>query len=48
MTREWNRRAVAVDDVSFEERFAELKEILVEQFVETEGLSALIQTKLED
>ena len=35
------------DDVPFEERFTELKEILVEQFAEAEELSAIIQTKLE-
>ena len=35
-------------DVPFEERFAELKETLAEQFAEAEKLSALIQTKLEE
>ncbi|WP_374765257.1 class I SAM-dependent DNA methyltransferase [Yunchengibacter salinarum] len=35
------------DDVPFEERFAELKETLAEQFAEAEELTALIQTKLE-
>ena len=36
------------DDVPFEERFAELKETLAEQFAEAEELSALIQKKLEE
>ena len=35
------------DDVPFEERFAELKETLAEQFAEAEELSAVIQKKLE-
>ena len=35
------------DGVPFEERFAELKETLSEQFAEGEELSALIQTKLK-
>ena len=35
------------EDVPFVERFAELKEILVEQFAEAEGLSTIIQKKLE-
>ena len=34
------------DDVPFEERFAELKEVLAEQFAEAEKLSVLIQKKL--
>ncbi len=38
----------AADDVPFKERFAELKETLVEQFAEAEKLSARIQTKLEE
>ena len=36
------------DDVPFEERFSELKETLVMQFAEAEGLSTLIQKKLEE
>ena len=36
------------DGVSFEERFAELKETLAEQFAEAEELTALIQKKLEE
>ena len=40
--------AAAADEVPFEERFAELKETLAEQFVEAEELSALIQAKLEE
>lgn len=39
--------ASEVDDVPFEERFAELKETLIEQFAEAEELSDVIQTKLE-
>lgn len=39
--------AAESDDVSFEERFAELKGALLEQFAEAEELSAVIQTKLE-
>ena len=35
------------DDVPFEERFAELKATLAEQFAEAEKLSTIIQTKLE-
>ncbi len=35
------------DDVPFEERFAELKETLAEQFAEAEAMSALIQGKLD-
>ena len=35
------------DEVPFEERFAELKETLAEQFAEADELSTLIQTKLE-
>ena len=40
--------AAEADDVPFEERFAELKETLAEQFAEAEELSALIQMKLEE
>lgn len=40
--------AAEADKVPFEERFAELKETLAEQFAEAEELSALIQTKLEE
>ncbi|MCY3880388.1 MAG: class I SAM-dependent DNA methyltransferase [Rhodobacteraceae bacterium] len=42
--------AAAVDDdgVPFEERFAELKETLAEQFAEADKLSALIQLKLKE
>ena len=39
--------AAETDDVPFEERFAELKETLAEQFAEAEELSALIQMKLQ-
>ena len=39
--------AVEDDDVPFEERFAELKETLAEQFAEAEELSTLIQKKLD-
>ena len=39
--------AAEEDDMPFEERFAELKETLAEQFAEAEEVSALIQTKLE-
>ena len=39
--------AAEFDEVPFEERFAELKETLAEQFAEAEELSALIQKKLE-
>ncbi len=40
--------AAAEDDgVPFEQRFAELKETLTEQFAEADELSTLIQTKLE-
>ena len=35
------------DDAPFEERFAELKETLAEQFAESDELNALIQKKLE-
>ena len=35
------------DDVPFEERFAELKATLAEQFAEVDKLSTIIQTKLE-
>ena len=38
---------VEADDVPFEERFAELKETLAEQFAKAEELSAIIQTKLD-
>ena len=37
--------AAEADDVPFEERFAELKETLAEQFAEAEELSAFIQKK---
>src|SRR5690606_33198532 len=37
-----------VDDVPFEERFAELKETLFDQFAQSEELAAIIQTKLEE
>lgn len=40
--------AVEADDVPFDERFAELRETLAEQFAEAEELSARIQTKLEE
>ena len=40
--------AVEDDDVPFEDRFAELRETLVEQFAEADELSALIQKKLEE
>ena len=40
--------AAEVDDVPFEERFAQLKETLAEQFAEAEKLSGLIQKKLEE
>ena len=40
--------AAEADDVPFEERFAELKETLAEQFAESEELSAFIQSKLEE
>ena len=40
--------AEEADDVPFEERFAELKATLAEQFSEAKELSALIQTKLEE
>ena len=36
------------DDVPFDLRFSELKETLAEQFAEAEGLSILIQKKLEE
>ena len=36
------------DDVPFEERFAELKETLTEQFTQAEQLRVLIQAKLEE
>jgi type I restriction enzyme M protein len=38
--------AEEADNLSFEERFADLKEILAEQFAHAEELSALIQQKL--
>ena len=40
--------AVAADNVPFEERFAELKETLAEQFAEAEELNTVIQTRLEE
>ena len=40
--------AAEADDVPFEERFAELKETLAEQFAEAEELGAIIQNKLEE
>ena len=40
--------ALEVDDVPFEERFTKLKELLAEQFAESEELSALIQKKLAE
>ena len=40
--------AAEIDDVPFEERFADLKETLAERFAEAEELSALIQAKLEE
>lgn len=40
--------AAEADDVPFEERFAELKEILAKQLAEAEELGALIQKKLEE
>ena len=39
--------AAEADDVPFEERFAELKETLVEQFAQAEDLSAVIRLTLE-
>ena len=36
------------DDLPFQQRFTELKEVLAEQFAEAEELGALIQTKLEE
>ena len=39
--------AVEDDDVPFEERFAELRETLAEQFAEAEQLSTIIHAKLE-
>ena len=39
--------ATADDGVPFEERFAELKETLAEQFAEAEVLSATIQARLD-
>ena len=40
--------AAAADEVPFEERFAELKKTLAEQFAESEELGTLIQEKLEE
>ena len=40
--------ATEADDVPFEERFVELREVLAGQFAEAEELSALIQAKLEE
>ena len=40
--------AAETDQVPFEERFAELRETLVEQFAEAEELGVRIQTKLEE
>ena len=40
--------AAEAGDVPFEERFAELKETLAEQFAAAEELSTLIQNKLEE
>ena len=40
--------AEEADDVPFDERFAELKETLVEQFAEADKLTVLIQKKLEE
>ena len=40
--------AAEADDMPFEERFAELKVSLAEQFAEAEGLSDIIEKKLED
>ena len=40
--------AAEADDMSFEERFAELKEKLTEQFAEADALSALIRKRLGD
>ena len=40
--------AIEDDDVPFEERFAQLKETLLEQFAGAEELSAVIQKKLEE
>ena len=40
--------ATEEDDVPFEERFAELKETLAEQFSQAEELSAVIQKNLEE
>ena len=45
-TRKW--RKDGEDSERFEERFAELKETLAEQFAEAEELTALIQKKLEE
>ncbi len=39
--------AVEADEVPFEDRFAELRETLAEQFVEAEGLRSLIELKLK-
>ena len=40
--------AAKADDAPFEERFAELKETLAEQFAKAEELSVLVQSKLEE
>jgi type I restriction enzyme M protein len=40
--------AAEAEDVPFEERFTELKEVLAEQFAEAEELTVLIQAKLEE
>ena len=40
--------AAATDELPFEQRFAELKKTLAEQFVEAEELSALIQAKMKE
>ena len=40
--------AAEADDAPFEERFAELKETLAEQFAKAEELSVLVQSKLEE
>ena len=40
--------AIKDDDVPFEERFAELKETLAEQFTESRNLTKIIQNKLDE
>ena len=40
--------AAEADDIPFEERFAELRETLAEQFAEGEELNTVIQSKLEE